>query len=108
MTELLVGHSSFYLRSGWLKKGVEYIAKNSNENIFSKNNTNTIDELGIGSVMVQSLKFWMTLLDIIERKNKEFYLKRDIKQIIEVDPYLQKNNTLWLLHVYIMARDEEK
>lgn len=108
MTELLVGHSSFYLRSGWLKKGVEYIAKNSNENIFSKNNTNTIDELGIGSVMVQSLKFWMTLLDIIERKNKEYYLKRYIKQIIEVDPYLQKNNTLWLLHVYIMARDEEK
>lgn len=108
MTELLVGHSSFYLRSGWLKKGVEYVAENSNENIFSKNNTNAIDELGIGSVMVQSLKFWMILLDIIERKNKGFYLKRYIKQIIEADPYLQKNNTLWLLHVYIMARDEEK
>lgn len=108
MTDLVVGHSSFYLRSGWIKKGVEYVIENNDENIFSKNNIEAIDKLGIGSVMVQSLKFWMTILDIIDKKNKKFYLKRNIKYIIQSDPYLERNNTLWLLHTYIMERDEIK
>lgn len=108
MADLLVGHSSFYLRSGWLKKGVEYVLENKSENIFSKSNIETIDRLGIGSVMVQSLKFWMNMLDIIEKTNKQFSLKRDIEKILEKDPYLQNKNILWLLHTYIMNRDEEK
>lgn len=108
MADLLVGHSSFYLRSGWLKKGVEYVLENKSENIFSKSNIEAIDKLGIGSVMVQSLKFWMSMLDIIEKTNKQFSLKRDIEKILEKDPYLQNKNILWLLHTYIMNRDEEK
>ena len=98
MGNLLVGHSSFYLRNGWVKKGVEYVQKNKDENIFSKNNIKAIDELGIGSVMVQSLKFWLIMLDIIGKKDKELYLKREIEYILKMDPYLQKINTLWLLH----------
>ncbi|MGL4998962.1 MAG: DUF4007 family protein, partial [Fusobacteriaceae bacterium] len=35
---MIVGHSSFYLRSGWIKKGIEYIAKNPSETAFSKAN----------------------------------------------------------------------
>ncbi|MGL5638785.1 MAG: DUF4007 family protein [Cetobacterium sp.] len=108
MADLLVGHSSFYLRSGWLKKGVEYVSENKSENIFSKSNIEAIDKMGIGSVMVQSLKFWMTMLDILGKKNKEFYLKRDIKKILEKDPYLENKNILWLLHTYIMDRDNKE
>lgn len=107
MVNLLVGHSSFYLRNGWIKKGVEYVQKNKDENIFSKNNIKAIDELGIGSVMVQSLKFWLIMLDIIGKKDKEFYLKREIEYILKMDPYLQKINTLWLLHTYIMEREKK-
>lgn len=108
MVDLLVGHSSFYLRNGWIKKCVEYVEENKNENIFSKSNIETIDKLGIGSVMVQSLKFWMTMLDILKKEKKEFHLKREIKYILEKDPYLENKNTLWLLHTYIMERDEKK
>ncbi|MGL5356851.1 MAG: DUF4007 family protein [Cetobacterium sp.] len=107
MADLLVGHSSFYLRSGWIKKGVEYVLENKSDKVFSKSNTDAIDTIGIGSVMVQSLKFWMTMLDILEKRNKEFCLKRDIKEILEKDPYLQNKNTLWLLHTYIMDRDNK-
>lgn len=107
MVNLLVGHSSFYLRNGWIKKGVEYVQKNKDENIFSKSNIKAIDELGIGSVMVQSLKFWLIMLDIIGKKDKELYLKREIEYILKMDPYLQKINTLWLLHTYIMEREKK-
>jgi len=89
------------------KKGVEYVQKNKDENIFSKNNIKAIDELGIGSVMVQSLKFWLIMLDIIGKKDKELYLKREIEYILKMDPYLQKINTLWLLHTYIMEREKK-
>lgn len=107
MADLLVGHSSFYLRSGWIKKGVEYIKKNNNESIFLKSNIRAVDELGIGSVMVQALKFWLFMLDIIIKENKEFKLKREIEYLLEKDPYLQKIDTLWLLHTYIMDRDNK-
>lgn len=108
MTDLLVGHSSFYLRNGWLKKGIEYILKNNSEDIFSKSNIKVIDELGIGSVMVQSLRFWLIMLDIIEKKDKKYCLKREIEYILKKDPYLQKIDTLWLLHTYIMERDKNE
>lgn len=108
MENILVGHSSFYIRAGWIKKGVEYVEKNSSENIFSKSNIRAIDELGIGSVMVQSLRYWMILLDILKKQDKQYYLKRDIELIIDKNPYLQNKNILWLLHTYIMDREDQK
>ena len=106
MEYIFVGHSSFYMREGWLKKGVEYIKKHPEENAFSKSNIDAIDRLGIGSVMVQSLRFWMTLLDILGKDGKSYILKRNIEQILEEDPYLQNENILWLLHMYIMDREK--
>lgn len=108
MEDILVGHGSFYLRSGWVKKGIEYVNVDNSEDIFSKNNIKAVDELGIGSVMVQSLKFWLFVLDIITKENKTFKLKREIEYILEKDSYLQRKDTLWLLHTYIMERDNRK
>jgi hypothetical protein len=104
MEYIFVGHSSFYMREGWLKKGVEYIKKYPEERAFSKSNIDAVDQLGIGSVMVQSLRFWMIALDILKKEGRKYVLKRDIEKIMERDPYLQNTNILWLLHVYIMDR----
>lgn len=107
MNYLLVGHSSFYVREGWIQKGIKYIKNNNKDNAFSKSNIKAIDELGIGSVMVLSLKFWLTSLDLIKKEKKTYITKRWIDLILEKDPYFQNNNTLWLLHSYIMERDNE-
>lgn len=108
MDLMIVGHSSFYLRSGWIKKGIEYIGRDSNESAFSKSNIKAIDELGIGSVMVQSLRFWLNFLDVIKKENKKFVPKRGIERILEIDPYLEKNSVLWLLHSYMMERENSE
>lgn len=108
MKNMLVGHSSFYLRVGWIKKGIEYIEENNEEYIFSKQNIKAIDFLGIGSVMVQSLKFWLELLDVVYKKDKKYYLNRNIDLIIKKDPYFENLNTLWLLHIYIMERKNKE
>ena len=52
----LTGHNTFYLREGWLKKGLFEVQKNPE--IFQANNlTKAIDSLGIGSNMVTSMKY---------------------------------------------------
>lgn len=107
MIHILAGHSSFYLREGWIKKGIEYLKIDNSEIAFSKTKVKAVDDLGIGSVMVQSLKFWLNLLDIIKKENKQYIPKRNIEKIIEKDPYLQNTNILWLLHSYIFDRDNK-
>lgn len=108
---ILNGHNSFYLREGWLSKGYNLI-KDKNiipSSIFSKKNIYTIDELGLGSMMVQSVKFWMQLLGIlIKVKATEFQLSSEAKIILEKDPYLQDNNSLWLLHLNIFNLGEDR
>lgn len=108
VNNMIVGHLSFYLRVGWIKKGIDYLKKNNNENAFSKSNIEAIDELGIGSVMVQSLRFWLELLGIVKKENKKYVFKREIETIIELDPYLENNNILWLLHSYILEREDKE
>lgn len=108
---ILSGHNSFYLRDGWLHKGYNLIKNEEivNSNIFSKSNTDTIDELGLGSMMVQSIRFWMHLLGIIEKESATSYRISEIaRKIFEYDPYLQNNNTLWLLHINIFNLHGEK
>lgn len=107
MNFMLVGHSSFYLREGWIKKGIEYLKTDNSEMAFSKTKIIAIDKLGIGSVMVQSLKFWLNFLDIVKKEKKQYIPKRNIEKIIEGDPYLQNTNILWLLHSYIFDRDNK-
>jgi hypothetical protein len=108
---ILSGHNSFYLRDGWLHKGYNLIKNEEviSSSIFSKSNTDTIDELGLGSMMVQSVRFWMYLLGIIEKKSATTYRVSEIaKKVFEYDPYLQNNNTLWLLHINIFNLQGEK
>jgi hypothetical protein len=45
MKQVLVGHSSFYLREGWLNKGLEFLKIDNSISAFSKNNYNSIDTI---------------------------------------------------------------
>ena len=110
MNYMLNGHNSFYVREGWLGKGYTF-AKNQDEittNLFSKTNINTIDELGMGSMMVQSLKFWLQVFGILEKNGKKWKISKLAIKIFEKDKYLQNNNSLWLLHYNVLNRKEEK
>lgn len=49
------GHESFFIRKGWLYKGMNAIQQNPA--IFTS--PYAMDELGIGSNMVRSLRYWM-------------------------------------------------
>ncbi|OQY10737.1 MAG: hypothetical protein B6I28_00320 [Fusobacteriia bacterium 4572_132] len=110
MNYTLNGHNSFYIREGWLGKGYTFI-KNQEEisaNLFYKTNIKTIDKLGMGSMMVQSLRFWLQVFGIIEKQKNKWKLSKIAIEIFEKDKYLQKNSSLWLLHYNILNKEEEK
>lgn len=93
------GHESFYLREGWIRKGLNALYED--KFIFKKSNLiKAIDQLGVGSNMVSSLKYWLEILNLIEKNNKDHSYKISAfgTSILELDGYLQNKNTLWLLH----------
>ncbi len=106
MKQVLVGHSSFYLREGWINKGLDLLKTDNNIGIFSKNNYNTIDTLGIGSVMVQSLKFWLEFIGLVKKENSQYILDKDYELLLELDPFLQNKNSLWYIHYRIMSNED--
>lgn len=114
MKIIISGHSSFYIRENWINKLFykvfeQDINKKIEYSFFSKNNmVRSIDLLGVGSKMVESIKFWVDLLGIIERNKDRLELSQSAKVIFKLDPYLENNNSLWIFHSNILTKDNEK
>lgn len=114
MKIIISGHSSFYIRENWINKLFykvfkQDINKKIESSFFSKGNMiESIDLLGVGSKMVESIKFWSDLLGIIEKNKNSLQLSQSAKVIFELDSYLENNNSLWILHSNILTKDNEK
>jgi hypothetical protein len=110
-------HETFFIRKGWLSKGMKKIT--SNPNVFmgldkGGNKINPMDELGIGANMVKSLRYWMQAVGLAEEKletrkrqvlteEKLETRKRQVftelgELIYKNDPYVEETGTLCLLH----------
>lgn len=74
----LKGNGSFYIREGWLTKGLVEIEKNPE--LFSKKYFEGADALGVGSVMAKSIKYWLMAAGLIVKKAEQSPVKYDIKR----------------------------
>lgn len=105
-------HRTFYIRNGWISKGISILEDENQKAIFSpKNMEYAIDLLGIGKDMVGSLRYWLDVFGITyERKGNNEVIKELTefgKLIKNHDRYLERKGTLWLLH-YKLATAKEK
>ena len=102
------GHQSFHIRRGWLHKGLKAV-KNKND-LFSDKDIVLTDIFGIGSNMVNSLKYWLEALCLIERNrigSKTIFIPSVVGEVIlDKDPYLEEIETWQLLH-YNLAKNED-
>lgn len=94
------GHETFSLRISWLPKAVA--ALEQNENPFSDPREG-MTTLGLGKNMVQSLAFWVLATGVATKSEIGYSLTDFAKLILSregggFDPYLENNQTLWLLH----------
>ncbi|MDP3147809.1 MAG: DUF4007 family protein [Ignavibacteria bacterium] len=94
------GHESFHCRSLWLKKGYEFI---SSDHKFSE--PSAVVDLGVGKNMVSSISYWMNSFGLAAKENRFSELADFIMGEEGVDPYLEDNASLWLLHYHLVVEN---
>jgi len=103
------GHDTFPFRYAWLTKIVHYLERGNVKKIkeFEKNKLSTMVDFGVGLNMVKSIRHWSMMTKVCD---KDFKLTDFGKLIFSsknsLDPYLEKSETLWLLH-WMLASDQQ-
>jgi hypothetical protein len=99
----LSGHETFSCRFAWIPKVVEQLdsAQKANYELF-KDDSEAMVRLGVGKNMVRSIKFWAEVAGVIEAQSGGGHrlttFGAELLGHEGHDPYLERQETLWLLH----------
>ena len=101
-------HDTFFIRKGWLNKGLRNV--NADAGVFMGSKGNPMDVLGIGANMVKALRYWLQAVRLTSepasgRKEQTFTNFGNV--VFENDPYIEEMGTLWLLHYQLASNNEE-
>ena len=99
---------TFFIRKGWLSKGMKYVQQKPD--VFVDRAENPMDVLGIGSNMVKALRYWLQAVGLtteprIGRRNQVFTELGN--QIFAYDRYIEEIGTLQLLHYKLASNYSE-
>lgn len=99
-------HETFFIRKGWLYKGMKNVVRN--ETVFMGDKENPMDVLGIGANMVKSLRYWLQAVGLTSEPatGKKYQTLTPFGEIVyRWDRYIEEMGTLWFLH-YKLATNE--
>ncbi len=101
-------HETFFIRKGWLYKGLKHVRNNAA--VFTDRSINQNDLLGIGTNMVKSLRYWMQAVGLTTEErngnNRMQFLTSFGELVWENDRYFEEDGTLWYLH-YLLSSNKE-
>lgn len=91
-------HDTFFIRKGWLSKGMRCVF--NNPVVFISRDENPMDVLGLGANMVKALRYWLQAVGLTEepsrgRRMQQFTRLGEI--IYQHDTYIEELGTLCLL-----------
>ena len=95
-------HETFHPRYGWLKKAYDRIVEDPRA--FRADNRTV--RFGVGKNMVNAIKFWSLAFKITEERKDGLGVTETGSMIFGsdgLDPYLERSETLWLLHWLLFA-----
>lgn len=101
-------HDTFFIRKGWLSKGMERIVEKPD--MFVDKNENPMDILGIGSNMVKALRYWMQTVGLTQepKSGRRIQSLTTLGQrIFDNDCYIEELGTLYLLQYKLASQKEE-
>lgn len=96
------GHEKFFIRKGWLHKGVKNVI--DNPEVFISKSPLPTDVLGLGNNMVKSLRYWLQTVGLTQepRTGKRIQEVTKMGQIIyQNDVYFEELGSLWLMHYHL-------
>jgi hypothetical protein len=102
-------HDTFFIRKGWLSKGMRNVL--ASPDVFVSRENNPMDILGIGANMVKSLRYWMVAVGLTEEPTtgQRVQTPTRLGRIIhDNDPYFEEMGTLWLLHYQLVKEADGK
>jgi hypothetical protein len=102
-------HETFFIRKGWLSKGVRNIL--IDPTVFLSRENNPMDVLGIGANMVKSMRYWLQAVGLTSEHTEGGRRVQTLTQLGEIihnnDPYMEELGTLWLLHYRLASNEDE-
>ena len=98
-------HETFHMRYGWLTKGYQEVRKDAN--VFRSDEATV--KLGVGKNMVDSIRYWMMACRLLESHPVSLTSFADyiFASNEGVDPYLEDEATIWLLHWKLATNAEQ-
>lgn len=100
-------HETFPLRYSWLTKAYQEIV--ADPSVFDADDATV--RLGVGKNMVNAIRYWAQATQVIE-KTETGYQPTELGHFIfdeneGVDPYLEDEATIWLLHWHMASNPEQ-
>lgn len=101
-------HETFPLRYGWLTKGFRNWCENPE--VFIEDDPTVI--LGVGKNMVASIRYWLEATQVTRQSPGHSLVSSDVGRMLfstesGLDPFLEDDATLWLLHWLIASNPSE-
>lgn len=104
------GHETFPLRYGWLQKAFEAVdqAESGVDAVHVFRDAMSIARFGVGRNMVGSLRYWASGAGILSSETEEGLAVDWLGDLLfgkdGIDPYLEEDGSLWLLHWHLASR----
>ena len=99
-------HDTFFIRKGWLSKGIERVV--AKPDLFIDKNDNPMDILGLGTNMVKALRYWLQVVGLTEEPASGRRLQTLTnfgREVYNNDRYIEELGTLYLLQ-YQLAKQK--
>lgn len=101
-------HDTFFIRKGWLSKGMKYV--NIKGDIFISKTENPMDVFGIGANMVKALRYWLQAVGLTKEPStgrKIQHLTDFGKKVFDNDRFIEESGTLYLLQYELACNQED-
>lgn len=102
-------HDTFFIRKGWLSKGMRNILEMPD--VFVSRENNPMDVLGIGANMVKAMRYWLVAVGLTQESTsgKRIQTPTQLGETIYAnDRYFEELGTLWLLHYQLVKAKDGK
>ena len=99
----LGGHETFYLRPGWLTKGIFHLEERK---LGRFADPEVADSLGVGRNMSKAIGWWLYATGLVERTSPKYVLElSELGKIIRrYDPFMTRLGTWWLIHTTAVTK----
>jgi len=101
-------HDTFFIRKGWLSKGMRCVL--AKPDLFIDKDENPMDVLGIGANMVKALRYWLQAVGLTQEPTKGRRVQEFTplgKLVFNHDTYIEELGTMHLLQYQLAKQQQE-